>query len=158
MKTIYLAGGCFWGVEAYFQKVKGVVETEVGYANGNTRETEYEKLALTDHAETTKIVYDESVMPLEGLLERLFTIIDPTSINRQGGDFGRQYRTGIYYVDEESREIARKALDGLQKQYVKKIQVELEELKNYVTAEEYHQDYLVKNPKGYCHVDLSKVY
>lgn len=158
MKKIYLAAGCFWGTEAYFKRVNGVEGTKVGYANGRTEETSYEELRLTDHTETCLIEYDESKISLEGILERYFSIIDPTSVNRQGGDTGRQYRTGIYYLDNESKIIAENAIKDLQNKFTAKIAVELEPLKNFVVAEEYHQDYLTKNPNGYCHIDISKVY
>ena len=96
-KTIYLAGGCFWGVEGYFQRINGVVNTETGYANGKTQDTDYEHIKTTDHAETVKVEYDRSKISLEEILLHYFRIIDPTSVNKQGNDIGRQYRTGIYY-------------------------------------------------------------
>ena len=92
-KVIYLAGGCFWGVENYFKKLPGVYETEVGYANGKTDDTSYENVASTDHAETVKVCYDKSIISLEEILLHYFRIIDPLSVNRQGNDIGRQYRT-----------------------------------------------------------------
>ncbi|RDU52620.1 peptide methionine sulfoxide reductase [Helicobacter sp. MIT 00-7814] len=158
LKTIYLAGGCFWGLEAYMKKIYGVQSIEVGYANGKTQETSYQMLHVSDHAESVKVVYDSEKLPLERLLKYYFKVIDPTSINKQGNDRGRQYRTGIYYLPESAGDelIARAELDTLQSKYKEKIQVELELLKNYVRAEEYHQDYLAKNPGGYCHIDLNK--
>ena len=160
LKTIYLAGGCFWGLEAYMKKIYGVQSVEVGYANGKTRETSYQMLHVSDHAESVKVVYDSAKLPLERLLKYYFKVIDPTSINKQGNDRGRQYRTGIYYLPESAGDelIARAELDSLQSKYKAKIQVELEPLKNYVKAEEYHQDYLAKNPGGYCHIDLNKAH
>jgi peptide-methionine (S)-S-oxide reductase len=103
MKEIYLAGGCFWGVEEYFSRIEGVVDTDVGYANGRRENPSYEQVCTgtTGHAETTYLKYDESLVSLEFLLDKFFRIIDPTLLNRQGGDIGNQYRTGIYYVDEE---------------------------------------------------------
>ena len=105
IKEIYLAGGCFWGVEAFFKKVPGVIETTVGYANGQTLDTNYQILRTTDHSETVHIKYDERKVTLKKLLDYYFQIIEPTSLNKQGNDRGRQYRTGIYYTDEEIVEI-----------------------------------------------------
>lgn len=152
---IYLAGGCFWGVEGYFSRIKGILATKVGYCNGKTKDTNYQKVKETDHAETIYIEYDKNIISLENILKHYFRIIDPTSINKQGEDFGRQYRTGIYYIDKEAKEEAFKFVKNLQKNYDKKIVVEIEEMKNFVDAEEYHQKYLEKNPSGYCHIDLS---
>lgn len=159
LKVIYLAGGCFWGLEAYLKEIDGVQSAEVGYANGKTPETNYHILPITDHAESVKVVYDSAKLPLARLLEYYFKVIDPTSINKQGNDRGRQYRTGIYYLPESSASdepAARAALNALQSKHKEKIQVELGPLKNYVKAEEYHQDYLAKNPGGYCHFDIEK--
>ena len=146
IKEVYLAGGCFWGVEGYFSQLNGVIETKVGYSNGTTTETNYQKIKSTDHAEVIYLKYDNEILSLNDVLRHYFRIIDPVSVNKQGGDIGRQYRTGIYYVDEETI---------LQKEFSKKIAVEVEKVSNYVDAEEYHQKYLEKNPTGYCHVDLS---
>lgn len=157
IKTIYLAGGCFWGVEAYFKNLDGIVDTEVGYANGKTYKTTYEEVARTDHAETVEVKYDDEVIGLEEILEYLYYIIDPFSINKQGNDRGRQYRTGIYSNDKEVLEEVQNFLDKKQENEEKEIQVEVEELKNLVLAEEYHQDYLDKNPTGYCHINLNDV-
>lgn len=156
--TLYLAGGCFWGVEAYFKQLHGVRETEVGYANGNTQTTQYEKLKMTDHAETVKIAFDAHVLSVDELLDHYFRIIDPTSVNRQGNDVGRQYRTGIYYEAQTDPAIVakiQKRLDALTASLNAPVVVELAPLSNWVTAEDYHQDYLDKHPNGYCHVDLS---
>ncbi len=154
-KQIYLAGGCFWGVEAYFKEIDGVVDTEVGYANGKTEQTTYEKVPATDHAETVDIKYDDDKISLEDLLEYLYYIIDPFSIDKQGNDRGRQYRTGIYSTNAEDLEKARKFLDKKQASADEEIKVEVEELKNFIIAEDYHQDYLDKNPTGYCHINLN---
>ena len=137
IKEVYLAGGCFWGVEGYFAQLNGVIETKVGYSNGLTEDTNYKLIKSTDHAEVIYLKYNDEILPLTDVFRHYFRIIDPTSINKQGGDVGRQYRTGI------------------QKQIDKKIVVEVEEVNNYIDAEEYHQKYLEKNPTGYCHVDLS---
>lgn len=154
-KQIYLAGGCFWGVEAYFKEIDGVVDTEVGYANGKTEKTTYEEVPATDHAETVDIKYDDDKISLEDLLEYLYYIIDPFSIDKQGNDRGRQYRTGIYSTNAEDLEKAREFLDKKQASADEKIKVEVEELKNFIIAEDYHQDYLDKNPTGYCHINLN---
>lgn len=157
-QEIYLAGGCFWGLEEYLANLPGFIETEVGYANGNTENPSYEQVCRenTGHAETVHTVYDSEKISLGFLLERYFEVIDPTSLNRQGGDVGSQYRTGIYYVNEEDRLIAQKALDKLQQSYRKRIAVELLPLKNFYRAEDYHQKYLQKNPHGYCHIPRSR--
>ena len=125
IREIYLAGGCFWGMEAYMERIHGVKDAISGYANGNTEKTSYQMIGVTDHAETVKVTYDTNQISLDKLLQYYFKVIDPTSVNKQGNDRGRQYRTGIYYQD-------------------------------YIVAEEYHQDYLKKNPNGYCHIDITK--
>lgn len=157
MKEIYLAGGCFWGVEEYFSRIEGVVDTDVGYANGRRENPTYEQVCTgtTGHAETTYLKYDEGVVTLEFLLEKFFKIIDPTLLNRQGGDIGNQYRTGIYYLDEEDIPVIKEKMDQVGERYREPIVTELEPLRSYFSAEEYHQDYLKKNPGGYCHVDMS---
>lgn len=154
-RTIYLAGGCFWGMEGYFKQLQGVLDTEVGYANGIGETTDYRRLKATDHAETLRITYDRNRIALAELLQHFFRVIDPTSVNRQGNDIGRQYRTGIYYTDEVSERIARTSLDQLAKRYDAPIAVECEPLRNFIDAEACHQDYLEKNPGGYCHIDLA---
>ena len=153
-KEIYLAGGCFWGVEKFFKMAPGVIETSVGYANGQTLDTNYDILKMTDHVEVVYIKYDEDIISLNQLLDYYFSIIDPTSINRQGLDEGRQYRTGIYYVDKEESHTIKEKIENEQNKYSREIQVEVRPLKHYILAEEYHQDYLDKNPNGYCHIDL----
>ncbi|MBK5246976.1 MAG: peptide-methionine (S)-S-oxide reductase MsrA, partial [Peptostreptococcaceae bacterium] len=155
-KEIYLAGGCFWGVEAYFRKIKGVLETSVGYANGKTDQTSYNDIGISGHSETVRISYDQEQVSLPKILEYYFAIIDPTSKNKQGNDVGTQYRTGIYFVNEADKIIIKRFVSSQQKFYNEKIQVEILPLSNYVTAEEYHQNYLQKNPNGYCHINLSK--
>lgn len=156
-KEIYLAGGCFWGTQAYFDRMMGVVYTSVGYANGQTEETDYYSIAETGHAETVYVVYDPEELPLEELLTYYYGIIDPTLLNQQAWDIGTQYRTGIYYVDEEDLDIIRKVTEEEQKKHQKFIVTEIQPLRNYILAEDFHQDYLVKNPGGYCHVDLSSI-
>lgn len=157
LREIYLAGGCFWGVQAYFKKIKGIVDTEVGYANGLIEYPSYEQVCTssTGFAETLRLIYDPDLINLYQIFEHFFRIIDPTSLNKQGGDIGKQYRTGIYSNDFLVRENAYEYFELVKNNYNNKIVVEIEHLKNYYKAEEYHQDYLDKNPNGYCHVDLS---
>ncbi len=157
MKEIYLAGGCFWGVDAYLSRLNGVIETEVGYANGTKENPSYEEVCtgITGHTETTYIKYDANIISLEELLNKFWHIIDPTMLNRQGGDIGNQYRTGIYYTDPEDLKIIKKSLEEEKSKYNKPIVTEIMPLKSYYKAEEYHQDYLKKNPGGYCHIDLN---
>jgi len=158
LKTIYLAGGCFWGSQAYMKRVVGVYESICGYANGNTENPTYEDVCKKDtgHAETVKVVYDTTLVSLESLLVEFFGIIDPTTLNAQAHDVGTQYRTGIYFTDENDKIIAEGFIKEKQKAYGEPIVTEVLALQNFYEAEEYHQDYLDKNPGGYCHVDLSK--
>ena len=156
-QEIWLAGGCFWGVEAYFSRLEGVLHTEVGYANGRGARPSYEEIAATGHVEAVQITYNPPEMNLERLLEHFFKIIDPTSKNRQGNDSGTQYRTGIYSRDPGELEQARAFVAAMQKKYRKPIVTEVLPLENYHPAEEYHQDYLEKNPGGYCHIALSSL-
>lgn len=153
-KEIYFAGGCFWGTEHFFKQVKGVVNTEVGYANGNTKNPTYEEVcsAETGFAETVKVVYNPKVISLNFLMDLYFKTIDPTSLNKQGGDIGTQYRTGIYYTDKNDKQKIQEALEKLAKNFSNPIVIENEPLKNFYNAENYHQDYLEKNPTGYCHI------
>lgn len=157
MKKIVLAGGCFWGVEAYFKRVKGILATKSGYANGKTEEVSYKEVCTgkTGHAEACYLEYDEKVLPLRMILNHLFRIIDPTSLNKQGGDVGTQYRTGIYYMELEDREGIEQYLKDQKNSYSKPIVVEVEKLDKFYDAEEYHQEYLEKNPSGYCHINFS---
>lgn len=153
MKEIYLAGGCFWGVEQYFSQIEGVKNTTVGYANGNTEVTTYALLKQTQHAETIHIEYEN--ISLRTILLHFFRIIDPTSLNKQGNDVGVQYRTGIYYSDENDLEIINDFIQEYETLNNIKSVVEVAPLKHYILAEAYHQDYLKKNPNGYCHIDQS---
>lgn len=153
-QEIYLAGGCYWGTEKYMASVKGVLETAVGFANGKTERPTYEQVCKenTDHAETVHVVYDEEQLPLETLLRLFYKIIDPTSVNQQGEDIGRQYRTGVYYTREEDKAVIEQSLAQLQQAYEQPLAVECCPLEQFWPAEEYHQKYLDKNPNGYCHV------
>lgn len=153
-KIIYLAGGCFWGLEAYFKTIDGIIDTEVGYANGNRDKTFYEIVSITGHAETVKVTYNSEKISLEKILEYFYYIVDPFAINKQGNDRGSQYRTGIYSEIEEDVKFAQNFLEEKQKHEKEKIQIQVQKLKNFVIAEDYHQDYLEKNPKGYCHIDI----
>lgn len=158
-KVIYLAGGCFWGVEAYFSKVKGIAATTVGYANSKIETPSYEQVCSgnTGAAEAVKIEYDPKIISLKEILYRYFDIIDPTTLNKQAYDVGTQYRTGIYYIDDCDKEIILDVITYEAQNYSKSVVVEVEELKNFYAAEDYHQNYLDKNPHGYCHIDLGKL-
>ena len=156
MKTIYLAGGCFWGVEHFFSLAKGIINTEVGYANGTLDNPKYEDLkhGLDDASETVKIDYDENVVSLEKILELYLRVVDPYSVNKQGEDEGVQYRTGVYYQNDSDKEAIKKYFDNvLEKDY----KIEVVKLNKFFAAEEYHQDYLNKNPQGYCHINMAKL-
>jgi peptide methionine sulfoxide reductase msrA/msrB len=154
MKTIYLAGGCFWGLEKYISSIPGVISTSVGYANGRTENPTYKEVCFmgTGHAETVKVNYDETKISLGFLLEAFFGAIDPTTLNRQGNDTGEQYRSGIYYTDGEDAAAITDALDRLREELGEDVATECLPLSGYYEAEEYHQKYLDKNPSGYCHI------
>lgn len=157
MKEIYFAGGCFWGTEHFFKQIKGVVNTEVGFANGTTDNPTYQEVYTdkTGYAETVHVTYNPEVVSLEFLLRMFFKAIDPTSLNQQGHDVGTRYRTGIYYIDEADLSIIERIYAEEQNQYAETFVVEKKPLENFYTAEEYHQDYLDKNPTGYCHLPLA---
>ena len=153
MNTIYLAGGCFWGLQKFFDQFEGVIRTEVGYANGPDRAPSYQEVcADSGHAETVLVEYDEAKMPLKKLLDYYFMVIDPVSVNRQGHDEGIQYRTGIYYTSEDQLPAIREIFEREEQNAGQKLAVAVEPLKNFFSAEEYHQKYLEKNPGGYCHI------
>ena len=156
-KDIYLAGGCFWGTEHFFKQIEGVVETEVGFANGNTENPTYKEVYTdqTGFAETVHVKYNPDVVSLSFLLQMFFKAIDPTSLNKQGHDECTRYRTGVYYTNAEDLQIIEKAFSEEQKKYQQTMVVEKQPLQNFFTAEEYHQDYLDKNPDGYCHLPLA---
>ncbi len=156
-KEIYLAGGCFWGLQAYIDRIGGIEYTNVGYANGNSDQTDYNSIKETGHAETVYVVYDPQKISLSKLLGFYYRVIDPTSVNQQGNDRGTQYRSGIYYVDEDDRKVIEKVTSDEQEKHDREIATEIQPLKNYVLAEDYHQSYLEKNPGGYCHIDLNKI-
>lgn len=156
MKTIYLAGGCFWGVQKYFDQFSGVIKTTVGYANGEKKDPSYAEVkAGSGHAETVKIDYDEQKITLKELLDLYFMVIDPLSVNKQGGDIGVQYRTGIYYTEEGQLDEIEKVYKAQEEAAGRKLAVELMPIESFCDAEEYHQKYLDKNPGGYCHIPAS---
>ena len=157
MKTIYLAGGCFWGTEHYMSQFEGVVETVVGYANGNVADPAYEEVYTdkTGHVECVKVVYDEEMISLATLCRLFFRSIDPLLLNRQGGDIGTRYRTGIYWTDTDDQAVVEEVYAEIQRKYNEPLVVEKSPLKCFYSGEEYHQKYLVKNPEGYCHLSLS---
>lgn len=158
-RIIYFAGGCFWGMEKYMASLFGVLETQAGYANGKTENPTYEDVCRHDtgHAETVRVVYDAAVQPLGSLLDLFFEAIDPFSVNRQGGDTGIQYRTGIYYTDPSDEPLIRNSLQKLENKAGKPPAIECRRLENFFKAEEYHQKYLDKNPGGYCHISPEKI-
>ncbi|MCH4207037.1 MAG: peptide-methionine (S)-S-oxide reductase MsrA [Solobacterium sp.] len=157
-KEIYLAGGCFWGTEKLFSALDGVTDTTVGYANGYTENPTYEEVCKnnTGYKETVRVVYDPTKTNLETILAAYFLVIDPTKQNMQGNDLGTQYQTGIYYTDEASHQTAETAWKKESSKY-DKFYVELQPLVNFYDAEEYHQDYLVKHPNGYCHISNEEI-
>ena len=156
-KEIHLAAGCFWGAEKYLKLIKGVTYTEVGFANGNTENPTYKEVYTdqTGYAETVHLRYNPAVVSLRFLLEMYFKAIDPTSLNKQGEDEGTRYRTGIYYSDPADRVVIDEVVSAEAKKYGLPLQVEVEPLRNFYRAEEYHQDYLDKNPSGYCHLPVA---
>ena len=158
-KEIYLAGGCFWGTELYVSLVNGVVSAESGYANGRTSHPSYREVCSgSGHAETVHIVYDPRIVDLDSLLTAFYDSIDPTAKDRQGNDIGPQYRSGIYYAahadgsENPDAAVICASLDALQKQIGKPLAIETGPIVNFYRAEEEHQEYLEKNPNGYCHI------
>ncbi len=156
LRDIYLAGGCFWGLEAYMTRVYGVYDAVSGYANGNTENPSYEDLVYhgSGHAETVKVTYDPNLVDLDILLRYYLRVIDPVSVNKQGNDVGVQYRTGIYYTDEADREVIDARIAKLQAEMTAQVAIEVQPLEHFYLAEDYHQDYLEKNKGGYCHINL----
>ena len=158
-KTIYLAAGCFWGAQHYLKQINGVVETETGFANGDDsiKEVTYKQVYTdtTGYAEAVRVVYDPAVLPLRTLIELYFKCIDPVSVNQQGEDRGTRYRTGIYYTSSDDLPVIRQVYDSVQRRHPTPLAVEVEPLKVFQPAEEYHQDYLDKHPDGYCHLPVA---
>ena len=157
MEEIYFAGGCFWGTQHYLKQIRGVVGTEAGYANGETENPTYKQVYTdtTGYAETVRVLYDPAVISLQQLVELYFRSVDPTLLNRQGGDVGTRYRTGIYFTSPEDLSVIPAVYDKVAAEYEMPLVVELQPLRNFYPAEEYHQDYLDKNPEGYCHIPLA---
>jgi len=156
-KEIYLGGGCFWGIEAFYSQVPGILETKAGYANGKIKNPTYEQVCTgeTGFAETVYVKYDPSAIPLEAVLNIFFEVVDPTTLNSQGNDTGTQYRSGIYYIDDNDRAVISAALRKEAKKHREPVVTEVKKLENFYPAENYHQKYLEKNPSGYCHIDMS---
>lgn len=158
MTEIILAGGCFWGVEAYFKQLEGITDTDVGYADGPFKNPSYEQVChASGHVEAVKIQYDETKLSFEKLLDHYFNIVDPTLKNRQGPDIGMQYRSGFYNLSADLTKKLNAYLEEKQKAYNKPFQIEIKYDVSYDSAENYHQDYLDKNPNGYCHINLASV-
>ena len=152
-KTIYLAGGCFWGMQRFLDQFAGVLATEVGYANGPDAAPSYQEVCRSSgHAETVRVTYDPEKLSLTALLDFYFMVIDPLSVNRQGGDKGIQYRTGVYYTEEGQRPEIEAVFRREEARLGQKLAVELLPIQNFFPAEAYHQKYLEKNPTGYCHI------
>ena len=157
MKQIYFAGGCFWGTEHYMRQFDGVIETETGYANGHLADPTYQQVYTdqTGHAECVKVVYEPETISLATLCRLFFKSIDPLLKNRQGDDCGTRYRTGIYWNDPSDQVVVCQIYDEVSKVYGRPLAVETGPLEVFYPAEEYHQDYLVRNPEGYCHISLA---
>lgn len=158
-KTVVVAGGCYWGVEEYYRRLEGIIDTQVGFAQGHTENPNYEEVcaADTNHAEVVFLSYNPAAISLEAILDHLFRIIDPTSLNKQGNDVGTQYRCGVYYTTDDEKQTITDFIKQKQADYKRPIVVEVEHLNTFWSADEYHQKYLVKNPSGYCHVDFSVI-
>ena len=156
-QKIYIAGGCFWGVEHYYSLLKGIIATKVGYANGDIANPSYEQVKHHEasHAETVEVIYDPRVISLNKILEHFLRFVDPYSIDKQGEDSGHQYRSGIYYQNEDDRKVIESYLD---EHLAKPYQIEIKKLENFYDAETYHQKYLYKNPRGYCHINMHLIH
>lgn len=155
MKKIYLAGGCFWGIQKYMDQFEGIDETWVGYANGHIENPTYEqvKAQISGHSETVEVTYDETRISLETILKHFYVVVDPTSLNKQGEDEGDSYRCGIYYENKDDLDVILQVTKTEQDKYEKSFVIEITPLQCFYKAEEYHQKYLDKNPNGYCHID-----
>ena len=158
MKEMYFAGGCFWGMEKLFQCLDGVCDTDCGYANGKDGiEVSYQRVCQgdTEYRECVHVSYDEAKITLKQLLDAFFFVVDPTTKNQQGNDLGTQYQTGLYYVNEDDAKIIQAYVDTIKSKYPVFV-VEVKPLECFILAEDYHQDYLQKNPTGYCHIPSAK--
>ncbi len=153
IREAVLGGGCFWCLDAAFRQIDGVVDVISGYANGHVEKPSYKEVCTdtTGHAEVVKILYDDTKLSYSDLLEIFYTIHDPTTLNRQGADYGSQYRSTILYQNDEEKKIAEEVTAQMQKHLDRKIVTKIEPLRNFYPAEEYHQNYFEKNPwQGYC--------
>lgn len=155
LQTIVLGGGCFWCTESVYKEVRGVTDVESGYANGETERPSYEQVCTgrTGYNEVVKLTYDPAQVSTRQLLEVFFVVHDPTQLNRQGNDVGTQYRSGIYFTNDEQKQVAEDMIRAMsqEKLFGRPIVTEVQPLKNYWPAEEYHQDFFEKNPtQGYC--------
>ncbi|QJB71473.1 peptide-methionine (S)-S-oxide reductase MsrA [Mycoplasma sp. 1654_15] len=158
VKKIYLAAGCFWGVEAFFQRVKGVLETQVCYLNGDKENTTYKQVCSgSGHVEALELIYDSSILSEQEIWNLFLKIVDPFSLNKQGNDVGLQYRIGFYSNEEQLLKVFQKFNNSFENEAKRQTTIEFLPIKNLTIAEEYHQKYLDKNPTGYCHVDLNSV-
>lgn len=159
MKKIVLAGGCFWGVAEYYRRLHGIESSKAGYAQGHVENPSYRQVCTqeTGHTESVEVVYNPDEISLEKIIEHFFRMIDPTTLNRQGNDIGTQYRSGIYPDNQEELEFVQQLVDSYRPLYAQPIVVEVEPLKNFYVAELEHQDYLVKNPFGYCHINFNLI-
>ena len=158
-RTIYLAGGCFWGMEHLMSKLEGVIDAESGYANGKSRDmADYRTVCTgtTGFRECVKVTYDDERISLDRILFAYFDVVHPEQRNRQGNDVGEQYQSGIYYIDDHSREIVERITE-MEKRRHRRFFTEVKPLENFYPAEEYHQDYLEKNPNGYCHIPFGAI-
>ena len=155
---IYLAGGCFWGTEFLMRNVPGVVSVEVGYSNGSTQNPTYHEVCNNSgHAESAHVIYNPEIISLSKLLNIYYKSIDPTFVNQQGSYYEMQYRNGVYFSDPADERIIKDSLNNLQGNFFNPISVECESIKNFYRAEEEHQEYLYKNPNGYCHISRSLI-
>lgn len=157
--TVYFAAGCFWGAEAYFSRVAGVVATQVGYAQSTVENPSYELVCTgtTDAAETVKIDFDPSIVSVRTLALLFMDVIDPYAVNQQGHDIGTQYRSAMFARDDDQLTVFEKVCEEFAAREGRESAVICEKLVNFYPAEEYHQDYLVKNPLGYCHISSAQI-
>ncbi len=158
-EQIIVGGGCFWGVEAYFKKVAGVIDTAVGYSGGTTQNPDYKAVCsgTTGHAETVLVTFDPAIIPFEKVLKHFYAIHNPATLNRQGPDTGTQYRSAVFYISDRQKHTIDEMVSKLKAKGIT-VTTEVAKAKNFYKAEEYHQDYLTKNPGGYCHINLNKIH
>ncbi len=156
MEIVYFACGCFWGTQAYFKRLKGVVKTEVGYTGGDFKNPTYEDVCegITGHYEACKIEFDNSIITFNELLRHFFSVVNPTNKFGQAMDIGSQYMSAIFYTSESQKKLSLEKIDALQKSYNKPITTKVLKFNKFFKAEIYHQDYLDKNPNGYCHIKI----